>query len=404
MANIFNSDVHKQVYLDGVQEENRDAVPMRYVSDIQTDNAEYLYNRYGSDMVAQNSADSSYTVSDFTYSADAKLINQEAIAADRITYKEMSRQGFDIAVDRKDKHAFAIATAVHRNAAYETLKLASDTIDTVDVLGTGSAGDRITASSSNADDIAATAVQFLQESNAFTERNPYAMMSPKQARAFNLFSMGAGFNRADAALENGIFTIAGGARIIRGAMPFAGLDIVVTNETPKFAVYTLAGNLTAADTVTVNGVVFTVVASPSTAGHVDLGADAETTIDNLVAAINAGAGAGTAYVELSAANRAILRNAGVVARKLTASTMEVVSFTTLTVAESGSNSSWGTVTDPILVGAYGSTTIAMPSAGTNVDEKKVPLFNGIELVLAQQHDATVWTKDQAKIKTILTAA
>ena len=402
--NVFNSDVHKQFYIDGVQEENRDAVPMRYVSDIQTDNAEYLYNRYGSDMTAQNSTDSTYTTPDFTYSADSKLIDLEAIAADRITYKELQRQGFDIVADRKDKHAYAIAKAVHRNAARQTRVLASDSIDNLDVSGSGSVGDLITASSSNADDIAATAVQFLQESNAFTERNPYAMMSPKQARAFNLFSMGAGFSTADKALMNGIFTVAGGTRIIRGAMPFAGLDVVVTNETPKYAVYTLAANLTAADTVTVNGVVFTVVASPSAAGDVDLGASAEVTIDNLVAAINGGSGAGTAYVAVSSANRAILDAAGVKARKLTAATMEVESFTTLTVAEAGAQSSWSSVVDPILVGAYGSTTIALPSAGANVVEKEPSLFSGVELMFSQIHDATVWTKDAPKIKRILTAA
>lgn len=402
MSNVFNSDVHKQFYLEGVQEENRDSVPFKYVAEIETENAEYLYNRYGSDITAQNSTDSSYTTPDFTYSADSKLIDQEAIAADRITYKEISRQGFDIAADRTDKHAFAIAKAVHRHAAYETHKLVGDTIDALDVTGSGSAGDRLTMSASNPDDVAATAVQFLQESNCFTERNPYAMMTPKVAKNFNLFSMGAGFGFADKALENSVFQV-GSARVIRGAMGFGGLDLIVTNEMPRFAVYTLAANLTANDTVTVNGVVFTVVASPSAAGDVDLGADAETTIDNLVAAINAGAGAGTAYVDVSAANRTTLTTAGVKARKLTAATMEVVSFSDLTVAEAGAQSSWGTVTSPILVGAYNSTTIAMPSAGANVEEKSVPLFNGVELVFAQQHDATVWTKNQDKIKEVLVA-
>lgn len=228
------------------------------------------------------------------------------------------------------------------------------------------------------------------------------MMTPKVAKNFNLFSMGAGFGFADKALESGIFRV-GSASIIRGAMPFGGLDLVITNEMPRFAVYTLSGNLTASDTVTINGIVLTVVASPSAAGDVDLGASAEGTIDNLVAAINDAGTEGTTYVDVSAANRTTWTNSGVKARKLTASTMEVVSFTDLTVAESGTASSWGTVTSPILLGAYNSTTIALPSAGANVEEKDVPLFNGKELVFAQQHDATVWTKNQDKVKEILIA-
>lgn len=404
MTNVFNSDVHKQFYIDGVQDENRDSLPMRYVSDIQTDNAEYLYNRYGSDLVAQNSTDSSYTTPAFTYSADSKLIDLEAISADRITEKEMSRQGFDIVADRKDKHAHAIKQAVHRNAARVTRLGAGGIVDNEVLAGSASAGTPITLSDSNPDNIAATVVQVLQEGNAYSSGNPYVMMSPKAAKFFNLFAMGAGFSFADRALESGMFMIGGGDRMIRGAAGFGGLDVIVTNEVPRTAVYTLAANLTANDTVTVNGVVFTVVASPSSAGDVDLGADAETTIENLVAAINGGTGAGSAYIEVSASDRAILDTAGVTALKLTAATLEVESFSTLTVAEAGAQSSWGTVTEHMIAGAYNSTTIALPAAGATVKEKEVPLFNGIELMFAQQHDAVIWTKDAPKLVDVLTVA
>lgn len=404
MANVFNSDVHKQFYIDGVQDENRDSLPMRYVSDIQTENAEYLYNRYGADLVAQNSSDSTYTTPGFTYSADSKLIDKEAISADRITEKEMSRQGFDIVADRKDKHAHAIKQAVHRHATRTTRLGAGGIVDNEVLAGSASAGTPITLSESNPDNVAATVVQVLQEGNAYSSGNPYIMMSPKQAKFFNLFSMGAGFSFADRALESGMFMIGGGDRMIRGAAGFGGLDVIVTNEVPRTAVYTLAANLTANDTVTVNGVVFTVVASPSAAGDVDLGSDAETTIDNLVAAINGGTGAGTTYVEVSTSDRAILATAGVTALKLTAATMEVEAFSTLTVAEAGAQSSWGTTTEHMIAGAYNSTTIALPAAGATVKEKEVPLFNGIELMFAQQHDAVIWTKDAPKLVDVLTTA
>ena len=404
MSNIFNSDVHMQFYIDGVQDENRDSLPMRYVSDIQTENAEYLYNRYGADLVAQNSSDSSYTTPAFTYSADSKLIDLEAISADRISEKEMSRQGFDIVRDRKDKHAHAIKQAVHRNATRVTRLGAGGIVDNEVLAGSASAGTPITLSDSNPDNIAATVVQVLQEGNAYSSGNPYIMMSPRAAKFFNIFSMGAGFSFADRALESGMFMIGGGDRMIRGAAGFGGLDVIVTNEVPRTAVYTLAGNLSADDTVTINGVVATIKAAPSAAGEVDLGADAETTIENLVAAYNGGTGAGSAYIEFSTADRATLTTAGVTALKLTAATFEVESFSTLTVAESGSNSSWGTVTEHMLSGAYNSTTIALPAAGATVKEKEVPLFNGIELMFAQQHDAVIWTKDAPKIVDILTVA
>lgn len=91
------------------------------------------------------------------------------------------------------------------------------------------------------------------------------------------------------------------------------------------AVLSLATQVTANDTVSIAGVTFTFVASPSVAGHVDIGADADGSRANLAAAINAGAGAGTAYIELSAANRAILDTLRITATNdNTANTLTVV--------------------------------------------------------------------------------
>jgi len=61
---------------------------------------------------------------------------------------------------------------------------------------------------------------------------------------------------------------------------------------------------TANDTVTINNVVFTFVASiGSAAGNVLIEASAALTLDNLVAAINGAAGAGSKYIEVSVDNR-----------------------------------------------------------------------------------------------------
>jgi len=67
------------------------------------------------------------------------------------------------------------------------------------------------------------------------------------------------------------------------------------------AVLGLATEPTANDFVTINGLTFTFVASPTNPGDIDLGGAADTTRANLAAAINQGAGAGTAYVAFTAA-------------------------------------------------------------------------------------------------------
>ncbi len=83
----------------------------------------------------------------------------------------------------------------------------------------------------------------------------------------------------------------------------ASAEVYVSENLTAEAVLGLATEPTANDTVVINGVTFTFVASPAVAGDVDLGGSADTSRANLTAAINAGAGAGTAYIELSAANR-----------------------------------------------------------------------------------------------------
>lgn len=83
----------------------------------------------------------------------------------------------------------------------------------------------------------------------------------------------------------------------------ASAEVYVSENLTAEAVLSMATEPTANDTVVINGVTFTFVASPAVAGDVDLGGSADVSRANLAAAINGGAGAGTAYIELSAADR-----------------------------------------------------------------------------------------------------
>lgn len=71
-------------------------------------------------------------------------------------------------------------------------------------------------------------------------------------------------------------------------------DIAATN------LLTLIGQPTDGQTVTINGKVYTFqTALTNTDGHILIGIDAETSLDNLVAAINLASGAGTSYATLT---------------------------------------------------------------------------------------------------------
>lgn len=414
MSNVFASDVQKQFYMDGLQDNLRDSVPMLLVSEVETENAEYIVNRYGADVAAQSTKDSLYRrATGFTYSRDKKSIDEIATVSDVILYQELMREGFDIVADRQDKHAYALRQAIHRHSVDTAVNGATSVLDNEVLAGSASALTPITLSDSNPDNVVATIVQILQEENAYGENTPFVMMTPRQAKFFNLFAMGAGFSTADRALTNGIFTVAGGTRVIRGAVGFGGLDVIVTNEMPRTSVLTLSAASTANDTVTINGVVLTAKATPAAAGEFDVAASTEAQIDVLVAAINnssyylAGAGDASDYFEISQANRTIWDTAGVRARKLSATTLEVTSFSTLTVAEAGTASAWGTVTEHMLAGSYNAVTVALPSKGMRSDEKPLAAAvggtgtHGFELTTFQMHDAVVWTYNAPKLVDVL---
>lgn len=113
-------------------------------------------------------------------------------------------------------------------------------------------------------------------------------------------------------------------------------EMYVSDNLTGEAVASIVTQPTANDTVTIAGVTFTFVASPSAAGDVDLGGSVDATRANLAAAINAGAGAGTAYIELDAADRATLDALRITATNDdTANTLTIVGVGSgrLTVAE-----------------------------------------------------------------------
>lgn len=83
-------------------------------------------------------------------------------------------------------------------------------------------------------------------------------------------------------------------------------EVYVSENLTGEAVLSMATEPTANDTVTINGVVFTFVASPTLPGDVDLGGSADATRANLVALINDPATTTAGGVALSAADQLVI--------------------------------------------------------------------------------------------------
>jgi len=102
-------------------------------------------------------------------------------------------------------------------------------------------------------------------------------------------------------------------------------EIFVSENLTGEAIFGLATQPTADDTIVINGLTFTFVASPAAEGDVDLGANVDATRVNLAAAINEGAGAGTAYIAFTGADLETLQDLRFTATdSATADTLSVV--------------------------------------------------------------------------------
>lgn len=398
MSNIFATQVQKQAFMDGVQDENRTAIPMASVSLVDTENLEVMNNRYGSDFTADVTTDGNYNVNDFSYSNDSLAITNQAVYGERIQLKDLVHAGnaWDIVADRVDRHVRGLGQAVHRDTYSTTVDGAGLVLDNEVLAGSASAGTPITMSSTNPDDVATKVYELMASAGVTGEGRPYFMVDPATARQFKLFFQGAGFQTADRQLMKGFEIV-----------PGFDFDYLVTEQVERQIVLTAATNPTAGDTVTVAGVVYTYRAAPAIAGEVDLGADDEISRANLAAAINGGAGAGTAYIEVSAANRAILKNLGMTATNNNdANTLTLRAFGSFTTAETftAAGNIFGTIRKNLLAGMRNSTHLALPTKGYMVDEiNQVPGFTGSELRSTQIFDSTVWTKNAPKICRIAVA-
>ena len=331
MTNVFASAVQKQAFMDGVQDENRAAIPMAQVSDIDTENLEVMNNRYGTDFVADSTSDGTYSVNDFTMSNDSLTIGEQAVYAERIQTKDLVHAGdaWDIVENRIDRHSRGLGVKVHRYTYSTTVDGAGLILDNEVLAGSASAGTPITMSSSNPDEVATKVYSLMQDAGvAASQGRPYFMIDPSTARFFKLFGMGAGFNVADRQLMKG-FEI----------LPTFDFDYVITPEIEHEQVYT-GSTIVADNVVTVKGVTFTYKAVPSAAGEVDLGVNDEESLLHLSYAVNGTGTVGSDYIALSAADRLILKNAGVNAAP-TATTLTVTAYGSIAGAETSAGS-WGT--------------------------------------------------------------
>lgn len=246
---------------------------------------------------------SASTIDTVTDSAELLTINLEKEAAFHISDGEVKQAGplnpgqviggkiaRKVALDL-DGRVFA---EVH-NAAYD--------FDNGDLTTGSSTGTPITLSSTTVPQMSTRmAAKLRAKNNVEPLTNMVFVVDSYAAADIEQYLLGKDIDIAGSVFKNGY------AGVIRNA------ELRVSEQLPGQAKITFSGVAVADDTITIAGVVFTAKASPAAAGEFDVEGSAAAQATTLALAIN---GTGTpgadTYVELSAADRATLTNAGIYA-------------------------------------------------------------------------------------------
>jgi len=218
---------------------------------------------------------------------------------------------YNSADERSQRAAYRLSNDIDGDFLSQVENATND-FDDGDIGGT--AGNPIALTSSNTVKSFSLLKAMMNKNNIEGDKPWDVVMDPATASFIEQQVVANGFNTADLTLKNGY------------AGDFLGFNCFVSNNLLHETILTAAGTIVADNTITVAGVTFTIKAAPSVAGEVDLGASDEISLTNIALAINAGAGAGSEYIEISAANRQTLTN-----NRVTATS----TATTLTIKSSG---------------------------------------------------------------------
>ena len=252
-----------------------------------------IHRPYPNDLVVNDYTKYTDTVQQDLIGTDEYLdIDQSKEISFAIDEVDWIQNKYDLENSYVERAAYRLSNDIDGSVLGEVVN-ANVTCDGSDI---GSSG-AISLSTSNCLNAIMTAWAKLTANGCEMDKTWALVVSPKTASIIAQTVAQDWFSLADLALKNGY------------AGNFAGYKVYSSNNV--FHKRTISfSTVVATDAITVAGVTFTFVASiGSTAGNVLKGANDAAALANLAAAINGGSGAGTNYIEVSAADRAKLKNA-----------------------------------------------------------------------------------------------
>ncbi len=246
---------------------------------------------------------SASTIDSITDTAEALTINLEKETAFHISDGEAKQTGPLKAMQFAGKHIARKLAADLDGRCFAEVLNAGANFDAGDLTTGASSGVPITLNSTTVPQMATRLGAKLGNANDIDVMTNMALVVDYYAASdISQFIISKNIDIAGSAFKNGYVGDVGSAQMY------------ISSNLTATSVLSLATNVTANDTITYNGVVWTAKATPSVAGEFDVAGSADATRAILANAFNGsatGQDSATGYFEVSAANRALL--AGVTA-------------------------------------------------------------------------------------------
>lgn len=226
------------------------------------------------------------TIDDITDTNEQLVVNKQYATGFYIDDFDVIQDKYDAALSYGKDNGISLSNQVDADILGEVFN-ATSTVDDGSIGGT--AGNGIALATTNVLKVFGAAKKKLRFQNVPLD-SAYGVITPEFEDILVQYGIGRDTTMGDGVFTNGYIGKAN------------GFELYVSNNTAGSAVLSLATQPTANDTITIEGVVFTFVASPAAAGDVDIGANVDATRVNLATLINAPSTTTAGGVALSTAN------------------------------------------------------------------------------------------------------
>ena len=326
------------------------------------------------------------SIQDITATDEYLTVDQTKEATVYIDEIDVIQNKYDVANKYTDRLAYQLKRDIDGAFLAEVTNSAL-TMDDSDFGGTSGVG--VTVTTSNVVKFFSKAEAKMNNQNIEDTTPRFAVVTPDIKSVIQQSMIYNGFAKADTALDG---TMMGNGLVGR----YLNFNVYSSTNVRHTQTLTTSAILVAGDTITVAGVVFTMVANgnAATAGDISIGTTEATCMANVVLALN---GTGTpwasTYVELSTANRRTLKNA-MISASYTTHLLVVTSAGSTTKVYTPTGTSYGTRGSQLSLCFFGQVgcTDMVIQRDVTVQRNKVPDKTGYNFLCYDLYGIKTFTE------------